>query len=245
MTWLPARYRASIVRETRYVWRRLLRPSTVELDGIVVDLCRPEISAGVRRGIYSGAYEGPERRVIAETLRPDDAVLEIGAGLGLVSSICAKTVGGENVTSVEANPRLESLIRHTYQINEVNPTLVLACVAPQAGSVDFFIEDQLVSSSTIQRTETSSRVSVDSLTLDSLIRTVRPTYLIVDVEGAEETLFDGADLSGIRRICLEVHPHVIGDGACTRVIAQIARNGFDLELDRSSGRVLSFRSNGG
>src|SRR5207237_906870 len=59
------------------------------------------------RTVSRGRYEQDECRLIEQVLSPADVVLEVGAGLGLVSAYCAKRLGSSRVFAYEANPDLE------------------------------------------------------------------------------------------------------------------------------------------
>src|SRR2546425_537784 len=53
----------------------------------------PILSPQVERTVSRGRYEQDEFRLIEQVLSPGDVVLEVGAGLGLVSAYCAKRLG--------------------------------------------------------------------------------------------------------------------------------------------------------
>ena len=53
-------------------------------------------------------------------------------------------------------------------------------------------------------------VEVPTMSLDRLLRDEAINLIVCDVEGAEDGLFEGADLSGVDRIYLETHDHVTG-----------------------------------
>jgi cyclopropane fatty-acyl-phospholipid synthase-like methyltransferase len=48
------------------------------------------MSRRVEQALSKGSYEQEELRLIGAVLSPDDVVLEVGAGLGLVSTFCAQ-----------------------------------------------------------------------------------------------------------------------------------------------------------
>lgn len=84
-----------------------------------------------------------------------------------------------------------------------------------------------------------------SVSLSSAIEAWQPTFLIIDAEGAERTIFEGADLSGVRKICIEIHPDVLTPAECTHVIRLILDAGFYLDVERSGDWVYFFcRENG-
>src|SRR6266581_6595732 len=101
---------------------RVRRRPVVTVAGVQIRVGR-HMSPRVERTVSRGRYEQDELRLIGHVLSPDDVVLEVGAGLGLVSAYCAKRLGSSRVFAYEANPDLEACIRETFSLNEVQPTL--------------------------------------------------------------------------------------------------------------------------
>ena len=70
---------------------------------------------------------------------------------------------------------------------------------------------------------------------------VRPTFLIMDIEGSEVDLADETiDLECLQKICVEVHPGMVGDEATSRLVESLLKRGFQLNLSSSQGDVLFF-----
>src|SRR3954465_8286744 len=82
---------------------RVGRGVVVTIEGIQIRVGR-HMSRRVEQAISKGGYERDELRLIGMVLSPSDVVLELGAGLGLVSAFCAKRVGSGRVFAFEANP---------------------------------------------------------------------------------------------------------------------------------------------
>src|SRR5438105_10397228 len=95
----------------------------------------PHMSPQVARPVSRGRYEQDELRLIELVLSPGDVVLEVGAGIGLVSAYCAKRLGSSRVFAYEANPDLEACIRETYSLNQVQPTLEMCAVGADTAEV--------------------------------------------------------------------------------------------------------------
>jgi len=81
------------------------------------------MSRRVEKALSRGRAQRDELQLLGTLLVPDDTVLDLGAGLGLVSAYCAKRIGSERVFAYEADPDLEPCIRETYQLNDVEPSL--------------------------------------------------------------------------------------------------------------------------
>lgn len=220
----------------------VLPPSTVRIEEAIVPL-GPDLPKSLRRALLRGTYEGPERRILKAVLRPDDTVMELGTGTGLVSTLCAKRLGSDRVSTFEANPAMAERIRATFALNGVSPRLEIAFVGGSDGHRPFFInEGAPQSSSFLSRDGVERPDEVRQLSFLGLLQRLRPTILIADVEGYEAELFDhGGDLPGVRGVCIEMHPHIVGDAGCGRAIRRLLQAGFELAIDLSQGRGLLFQ----
>jgi FkbM family methyltransferase len=105
---------------------------TVDNQGVKVRV-DGSLSAEVRLALRWGHYERRELDVVRAALQGADVVMEVGAGLGVVSSFCAKAVGSQRVFAYEANPAMESYIRRTYALNGVSPTLEICALGEHVG----------------------------------------------------------------------------------------------------------------
>jgi FkbM family methyltransferase len=219
---------------------RIARRAVITIEGVRVRVGR-HMSRRVVRALSKGGYERAELRLIGALLTPDDVVLEIGAGLGLVSAYCAKRIGSDRVYACEADPDLEPCIRETYQLNGVEPALEMCAVGPQAGRVTLSRDKHLVSSSVVRRRVGVQSVEVSGKALNYLVGKIRPTLLVVGAEGAGRDLFDGADLPSVTRIVLELHDLVLGPNHTDRIRGQLSSFGFEVEHRLSSYEHLVLR----
>lgn len=224
-------------------WRKLTRPTTIVENGVKLFL-GPVAQTKCANGIYSGKHELPEREVVGKTLEPFDVVLEIGAGVGMVTMQCCRQIGSDRVHSCEANPALLPVLQKSCELNGFQPELISGMVGMEAGSEEFFVATQFVSSSRFARgkdVETREKTTVPVLSLPSLLARIRPTYLIMDAEGAEADLLDArVDLACINKVCVEVHPKIIGDAAINQIVRTLADQGLHLSWSQSRGVVLYF-----
>lgn len=201
----------------------------IDCDGIAVPFVHGLITPRIEGPLRSGRYERGERRQLEALLGPDDRVLDLGAGLGLVAVAAARRLDNGAVLSVEAQPDLLPVIRETWALNavvgaEIRHGVVAAEDGPPA---NFFVRDDFWASSF----EADSRpyrqvVEVPRVALADLIAEFRPTVISCDIEGAERGLFDNVDLSGVRAMVLETHPKVYGEAARDELIADLAESGL-------------------
>jgi FkbM family methyltransferase len=165
----------------------------------------------------------------------------VGAGLGLVSTYCAQRIGSSRVFAAEADPELEPCIRETYLLNAVEPTLEMCAVGSHSGRVTLFRDKHLISSSVVRRRAGVQPVEVSGKALNYLVEKIRPTLLVIDAEGAERDLFDGAKLPTVTKLVLELHDRVIGTEGTDRVRDQLTHLGFAVDRGLSSPEHLVLR----
>ncbi|MEK0082253.1 FkbM family methyltransferase [Benzoatithermus flavus] len=216
-------------------------PASVRIEEAVVPIS-PDTPRSLRRALQRGTYEGAERRMLAAVLRPDDTVLELGTGIGLIATLCAKRIGGERVWTFEANPAMAEPIRATFALNGVSPRFEIAFVGDADGTRPFFVNASAPQSSSFTGRPGAERASeVRQVAFRDIMERIRPTVLVVDVEGYEAELFDHAELDGVRAVCIEMHPDIIGDAGCGKVVRRLLAAGFELAIDLCERRGLLFR----
>ena len=179
-------------------------------------------------------------KAAAKFVRRSDRVLELGGGIGLISSIVAKIDGVEKVVSVEAHPGLLDVIRETQRLNDVeNAELRHGVVAEKDGQdVMFYLRPDFWGSSMEPDSRPySEAVAVRGYGLDSLIREVKPDIVISDIEGGELELFEHSDLEGVRTVIIELHPRVYGRKGQERILKAFTDRGFIIDQDHIPGTV--------
>lgn len=224
-------------------WRRLLNRQTVTLDGVKISTDAAAIPRLVRSLLFKERYEDHERALVRRLLKPGDRVLEIGTGIGLISVLCSRLVGEGNVRSHEANPLLEPIIRRNYALNGLKPDLRMRAITLDGQPISFFRNDNIVSSSTIERGAFAEKVTVESDAFDVAIAEHRPAVIIMDVEGAEVDLLAQSSLEGVQHIVVEIHPHITGDDRVAAMLEAVIAKGFAVK-DQSHKTLLLSRQPG-
>jgi FkbM family methyltransferase len=217
----------------KLAWR-FRQPDWADNHGVLLPVKHPLVSQGIAREIYLGDYESKEIEIISKRLAPDDVVVEVGAGLGFLSAYCSKLVGATQVFAYEANPELIPLIRETHAKNGETPTLINALLAQGDGEREFHLDDDFWASSAHRAGGRS--ISVKQIDLNRELARIRPSFLIVDIEGGEAEFFAGADLSMVRKICVETHP----DRVLSEMIAGLVTKGFALDFSLIRKNVFFF-----
>ena len=223
-------------RTMRQRYHTLLDSKTVLLDGIRVDARVETVGSDVRREIIRGNYEFAERKLLQKVLRSGDRVVEIGAGIGVIGLLASRLVGAKAVTSFEANPSLETVIRANYDLNNLHPNLEMKAVTLDGGPVRFFVTSNLLSSSLHERGN-HEEVEVDSIAIQDVIARYDPTVLVLDVEGAEADFLPPANLENVRAMLIETHANVVGKEAIQAMETSLVDKGFNLR-ERQHRNIL-------
>ncbi len=226
----------------RYQARKIFRPSTVNNGGLKIFLGE-HATTSYARSIYRDSHEAEEREIVSRHLDDNDTVLECGAGLGIVTILCCRKIGSNRVHTFEANPAMEPLLRQNFALNDVTPNLQIKLVGLEAGEAEFFVDKKFVVSSRFGNPNDVGRKSqtIPAVSLQSLIDTIQPSFLIMDIEGAEVDLANSnLNLGSLKKLCIEMHPQIVGNDAISRVIVRLIEQGFDLHLRECRQDVLYF-----
>jgi FkbM family methyltransferase len=232
---------AKLARFLRIEYRKRTRPASVKLDGLVLTLDGAWASDAIREAIYGGWYEVDERAILQRTLRAGDRYLEIGGGIGFIASFACRIVGSKAVTVFEANPRLTDVIAETARRNGFTPTVVNAVMTDRSGESDFYLHEEFWKSSLVP-SPGATRITTSARSFEEELAALDPTYLMVDVEGAETKLLSMPIPASVRTICVEVHPELTGDGATQAMITSLAQRGFVVDWRLSRSGVVLLRS---
>ena len=225
-------------RYFRYFGRLLTRPSTISIHGIQLPI-PDDSSEQYRKSLYRERHERRLALMIAAKLQPEDIVLEMGSGRGCLSTLCAKTIGSDRVFTFEANPALIPFIQSVYSLNAVSPKLENAAVGTAEGTVSFYVNNaRSDSSSLLDEAGKGEEIQTRQVDVNKLLSVIKPTFLVVDIEGAEDSVLRAAKLDGVRIIALELHKH-LGEECIANLIATIKAQGFNEHRRLStSGRKL-------
>lgn len=209
----------------------------ISVDGIRVCADPSVVSKGIQKALYREDYELSERILISKALVPGDRVLEIGAGIGLVSLICARICGPGAVLSYEPNSRAAEAIRLNFRLNGIEPNLRVRAVTSSGGVTNLFINENIFSSSLFQRDSASvARVEADSISC--VLGEFEPNVIVMDAEGIETELLPQVANSAVRKVIVELHPHIVGENAISSVLGSLASGGFMIK--EKLGKVAWF-----
>ncbi|MBE0454439.1 FkbM family methyltransferase [Roseovarius autotrophicus] len=217
-----------------------------QIDGLRLEVPEALLNDRIRAKLCSGEYEAHEAQAAAMRLKPGHRVLELGAGIGYVASVCARIVGPENVTTVEANPALLPVIRANLAHNGFGAvTLVHGAVGGMAGGDAPLAFDAARSFWAARIVEEGASpetlVEVPHLGLGALMARMRPHVVIMDIEGAEAHLFNAPWPEHVLHVMMELHPGRYPDAVIKRIVDCMSDSGLTYDPGPSRGRILCFR----
>ncbi len=206
----------------------------------------PEIMQGkIRRLLRSNSYEAKETEAALRVVREGDVVVELGGGIGYMSTLVATKRAIKSVHVFEANPNLIPYIRSVHVANDVtNAHVTNAILGPRKGSVDFYVREPMLGSSmqVLEGEVDPPSVKVDVLNAKATFKEIGATVLICDIEGAEVDLIPQLDLTGLRAAIIETHPQWIGPEGINKVFRAFMDAGLAYYHRGSHGKVLAFRT---
>jgi len=133
-----------------------------------------------------------------DDVRPDDAVLDVGANLGVFSALAGQRA--RDVTAVEPHPRTADRCRENLARNGVDGDVLTAAVGAGPGTIGLAVDQDAVGT---QRPEIASDGAYD-VPMIPADRLGEVDVVKVDVEGAEQHVLDG-----MARMLAECPPRVI------------------------------------
>lgn len=219
----------------------------IAVSGVVIPLDPQVITPVIHQAMLSGRFEAEESAQIPAIVRPGDRVLEIGAGIGFISTLLSRQRRVARVIAVEANPQLMGYMERLHARNRVRKVRRLNTVLTNRAepSATFYLRTDFWMGSLMAGPNPHvGTVEVPTTNLDALLREEAIDLIVCDVEGAESMLFEGADLSGVDRIFLELHDHITGLSGVARLFATLAGQGFVYDPRHSTGSVVLFQKVG-
>jgi len=206
--------------------------------GVRLPIKHPAITPPILKDIFFGVYESKEADLVKKKLAADDVVMEVGAGIGFLSALCAKVTGGERVFAYEANPQLMEVVKHVHELNQVEPTVSNVLLGEGGGERTFWLEKDYWASSLIQGSKDATPIRVRQIDLNQEIQRIQPSFMILDIEGGEYEFLRRARLDPIRKIVIEVHPRVLGYTRISEMLGWLFAAGFALDLGNMRKNVF-------
>lgn len=201
----------------------------------------------IRKLLRKDAYEELESNAVLKVARAGDTVLELGAGIGYMSTLIASKRPVTAVHSFEANPHLIGYIHKLHAENGVSNVIVHNAILAPKGSepVDFYVRKNLLASSLDRMgTDESDIASIEQVAVRDINATfaeIRPSMLVCDIEGAEADILPALDYDGLRAAVIELHPQWIGPNGVRAVFEAMHAAGLSYFPRWSHRKVVVFR----
>ena len=215
------------------------------LHDVAIDLPEALVTQALAKRLTDGSFEADEIAAVLCRVGPGMRVLDLGAGLGVVSVLAARVAGAENVRSVEANPNLLPVLRDTFERNgqgEIRLLRGAVTAGAGGGHLRFQVPRAFLGASIARAGAPEDElVDVPALGLETLLYDHRPELVMMDIEGAEEKLFDQPWHPELRFLVLELHPPRYSDRVIKRIVDCMSDSGLTYDPATSHGRVLGFR----
>lgn len=216
--------------------------TALTVHGVKVPLGPADVSPEIWQALSSGTYEAKEARWVFKSVRPHDHVLELGTGIGVVTSLIAG-IEGVHVWAFEASPSSVRLARRVIEANNLdNITLSQGILAagPPRDFVFYLREDLWMSSVVEHQGPYDETLTITSANIDRFISEHEIDVIVMDIEGAERDLLINAELLGVDRIFLELHDHLYGLAGIRDITQALAAKGFGYDPRGSSGPCVLF-----
>lgn len=210
------------------------------IESIKLEIPNNLLNDRMRTTFETGKYEKLEYRVLGKLIKKGEVILELGGGVGFISAVAARHPNTKSVYVVEADARLIPIIKRTHELNSVKATIFNEMVGQQDGSGKFYIADSYIASSAYSEPG-RVEVTVPITSFQRRIDHIRPSMLIVDIEGAEAEIFSTARLKSVRTILVELHPKVIGTNGTMKVFDNLRREGLTYDHELSSRHIVVFK----
>jgi FkbM family methyltransferase len=199
---------------------------------------------------YGGWYDYDEMHFLSRYLQPGDAVVDVGANIGIYTLLAASLVGdGGKVLSFEpgrvAFARLEENVRRN-RLSQVEA--ICAAISERPGRLRFFQRCDLTNRLAAASDEAGAEgiEDVTCITLDTALAGTRFAFGKIDIEGAETMAFRGA-----QQILHQANPPVwlleMKDrllqryGSSAKQLATLLHtSGYDLAIYDADHRRLTF-----
>lgn len=221
-----------------------LSDGCLECSGVVIPYDPSVITPAIHRAIIEGRFEAEESARIGEIVRRGDRVLEIGAGIGFMSTLLSRQRRVTAIVAVEANPHLIDYMARLHVRNGVSKVRRMNAVLTneRVESRTFYLRQDFWMGSLLPGPNPwLDTVSVPTENIDALLRDEAISLIVCDVEGAEAFLFEDVSLEGVDRIFVELHDHVTGLSGVGALFRTMAAKGFVYDPRHSAGSVILFQ----
>uniref|UniRef100_UPI003F6BC92C FkbM family methyltransferase n=1 Tax=Yoonia sp. TaxID=2212373 RepID=UPI003F6BC92C len=223
-----------------YVFSKM---NNVAFKGLDVPFSGPQFSSAIREQLQNGSYEISEINGLQAVIRPADRVLELGTGLGIITSLAARQAKNGHVLSFEANPDLIGDARNLVRLNGLSNVEIRHGVLlkePTTAEQTFHVAASFAESSLRPMANAVTSITVPTHDLSKVLTGFRPDVLICDIEGAEADLLPQVDLATIRAAVVELHPTILSASEVAGIYDHFIAYRLYPKIEHSGGTVVVF-----
>jgi len=226
-------------KSKEYKWlMELAQKGEAEINGLVFAFGEGT-PANLLKALAYGTYEQHEAMLLKQFITAEDRVLELGAGIGYMGVLAMTHCKPASYTAYEANPVLMPFIKQNMERNKVQFEIRNVLLLDHEENKNFYVTPEFWASSLIQpKSGIYDTVTIPAQNKNVVMEELKPTALVVDIEGGEAEFFNELNLSSVNKIIMEIHPAVLDDVALTKLYAQLMGAGFLLHFYASSKVVL-------
>jgi FkbM family methyltransferase len=196
---------------------------------------------GATLNIYCGLHEATDMAFLLHLLRPGDTFLDIGANVGTYTILASGAVGA-NAISIEPVPSTYTKLIRNLRLNNLDGLVIPLCTAVggEVGSISF-----TASFGPMNHVSTSIGdgpvIDVPLTTVDSVLENTASTILWkIDVEGFEESVLNGAEISlrshQLKAVILEADSSILENVMSKAGFQRYEYEPFARALSRASHR---------
>lgn len=208
----------------------------------------PRVLTGRRlRQLRDGRFAASMIRTALRQIDPQDRVLELWSGMGLISALLTLRLGNRHIRTVEPAAPLCDYAQGLFQANGVETVdATHGLPGTRKGNSTFHLRGDLLASGTRDDQGDAhggvvETTQVPVLNTGHLIRDFAPDVLIGDMSPAPAGLLNSADLSGLRLAVLTLPPQSAGPAVIADLFRALGDGGLTYSPKQSAGRVVTFR----
>jgi FkbM family methyltransferase len=175
--------------------------AVVTVDGRTRLVARPHQFSAVWT-IYDGVHEWEELQFCLRYLRPGDHFVDVGANVGVFSTLVGTRIPGVRITAVEPFPPVREDLLTNLALNDLSVDVVKvvdSALSDAPGEATFEVLDRDVLNRLAPGSGTdadagagTTGITVPVTTLDELVGDDPPALIKIDVEGSELLVMKGA-----------------------------------------------------
>ena len=178
--------------------------------------------------LAAGAIEAEEIALAEKYIDANDIVVEFGSGLGIAAARMHKAVTPKAHFCFEANPVAVSYAKNLFQVNDLQIDIDQRALGDGSKTAFYAADDYILSSFDPPKNTTHFRkIEIPTIKLETVIKDKRPTVIFCDIEGAEDKFLLAANLAGVAKVIIELHPGLYGAEIVQRIKDRFLAAGFN------------------